>query len=53
MQRLQEGGISQTALHNHVLGETPHVMYMHIMAEGDPAKLAETIRTALGERRRR
>jgi hypothetical protein len=49
MQRLQEGGISQTALHNHILGENPRVMYMHIMAEGDPAKLAETLRTALGE----
>lgn len=49
MQRLQEGGISQTALHNHVLGENPRVMYMHIMAEGDPAKIAETLRTALGE----
>ena len=49
MQRLQAGGISQTAVHNHLLGETPHVMYMHIMAEGDPAKLAETLRNALGE----
>ena len=49
MQALQQGGISQTALHNHVLGENPRVMYMHIMAEGDPAKLAETLRTALGE----
>ena len=49
MQRLQEGGISPTALHNHVLGENPRVMYMHIMAEGDPAKIAETLRTALGE----
>ena len=49
MQRLQQGGISQTALHNHVLGETPRVMYMHVMAEGDPAKIAETLRAALGE----
>jgi hypothetical protein len=49
MQRLQEGGISQTALHNHLLGENPRVMYMHVMAEGDPAKIAETLRTALGE----
>ena len=49
MQRLQDGGISQTALHNHVLGENPRVMYMHIMAEGDPARIAETLRTALGE----
>jgi uncharacterized protein DUF1259 len=49
MQRLQQGGISQTAVHNHLLGENPRVMYMHIMAEGEPAKLAETLRTALGE----
>ena len=49
MQRLQQDGISQTAVHNHLLGENPRVMYMHIMAQGDPAKLAETLRSALGE----
>jgi hypothetical protein len=49
MQRLQEGGISQTALHNHVLGESPRVMYMHIMAAGNADKLAESLRAALGE----
>lgn len=49
MQRLQEGGISETAVHNHVLGENPHVMYMHIMAEGEAAKIAETLRAALSE----
>jgi len=49
MQRLQAGGISQTAVHNHLVGENPRVMYMHIMAVGEPAKLAETLRAALGE----
>src|SRR5205085_5965561 len=49
MQRLQAGGISQTAVHNHLLGENPRVMYMHIMAEGAAAKLAETLRSALAE----
>ena len=49
MQRLQEGGISETAVHNHLLGENPRVMYMHVMAEGDPARIAETLRNALGE----
>ena len=49
MQRLQAGGISQTAVHNHLLGESPRLMYMHIMADGDPAKIAETLRSALGE----
>ena len=49
MQRLQQDGISQTAVHNHLLGENPRLMYMHIMAEGDPAKLAESLRSALAE----
>ncbi len=42
-------GVLQTALHNHVQSESPRVMYMHIMAEGDRAKIAETLRAALGE----
>src|SRR3989454_8149449 len=28
--KLQDGGIEQTALHNHVLHESPRIMYMHI-----------------------
>jgi hypothetical protein len=48
MLALQHGGIEQTALHNHVLHESPRIMYMHIMGRGDAASLARTIRTALG-----
>jgi hypothetical protein len=48
MLKLQQGGIEQTALHNHVLGESPRVMYMHIAGHGDPVKLAEAIHAALG-----
>ncbi len=47
MSALQAGGVEQSALHNHVLNETPHVMYMHIMAHGDPVKIATTVRAAL------
>src|SRR5262249_3988210 len=47
MSRLQQGGIEQTALHNHILNESPRVMYMHIGGHGDPVKLAETISAAL------
>jgi hypothetical protein len=47
MAKLQQGGIEQTALHNHLLNETPHVMYMHIMGYGDAAQLATTLREAL------
>ena len=48
MQALQQGGVEQSALHNHLLGESPRVMYMHVAAIGDPAALARTVRTALG-----
>lgn len=47
MKALQAGGVEQTALHNHVLSETPHVMYMHVSAMGDAAKIARTIHDAL------
>jgi hypothetical protein len=47
MRALQTGGVEQTALHNHVLNESPRVMYMHISAHGDAAKIARTIRDAL------
>lgn len=49
MRALQAGGVEQTALHNHLRGETPHVMYMHIMARGNPVTIARTIQTALAE----
>jgi hypothetical protein len=45
--RLQQAGIMQTALHNHLLHETPRVMYMHIHAEGDPVKIARDVHDAL------
>jgi hypothetical protein len=47
MSRLQQGGIEQTALHHHVLHETPRVLYMHIHVSGDPVKIAETVRAAI------
>jgi hypothetical protein len=47
MLALQQGGIEQTALHNHVLNESPRVMYMHISGRGDSLKLAQTIHAAL------
>jgi hypothetical protein len=47
MASLQQNGVEQTALHNHLLGESPRVMYMHIHAIGNPARIARAIRTAL------
>src|SRR5260370_29768580 len=40
MLALQEKGLQITALHNHVLHESPRVMYMHIAGHGHAAKLA-------------
>ena len=45
--QLQEGGIEQTALHNHLLQESPHVMYMHVAGRGRPVRLAGAIHAAL------
>jgi uncharacterized protein DUF1259 len=45
--KLQAGGVQQTALHNHLLHESPRLMYLHIAGRGEPAKLAEVIHMAL------
>jgi hypothetical protein len=47
MLKLQQGGIEQSALHNHLLRETPHVMYMHVEGHGDAVKMAKTIHDAI------
>jgi uncharacterized protein DUF1259 len=45
---LQRGGIEQTALHNHLTNESPHVVYLHIGARGRPIVLATAVHDALG-----
>src|SRR5215208_708903 len=45
--RLQQGGIEQTAIHKHLLDESPAVWWTHIHGQGDPVALAQTIRAAL------
>src|SRR3982750_2171509 len=32
---LQAGGVEETALHNHVLRESPRTMYLHVAGHGD------------------
>jgi hypothetical protein len=49
MAKLQAGGIEITALHNHVLHESPRVMYMHIAGHGNAVKLAQAIHDALAQ----
>ncbi len=47
MMKLQEGEVHESAVHNHLLGEQPHVMYLHIAAQGDAAQMAKAIHEAL------
>jgi hypothetical protein len=45
--KLQAGGVEQTAVHNHLIGESPHVVYVHFSGHGDAAQLAKTLHDAL------
>src|ERR1700758_1550099 len=47
MAKLQEGGIQESAVHNHLIGESPRILYLHIASHGDPVQMAKVIRDAL------
>ncbi|HMD66116.1 MAG TPA: DUF1259 domain-containing protein [Stellaceae bacterium] len=49
MTRLAAGGIEVTALHNHLLRNQPFTMYMHVLGQGEPVKLAASLHAALAE----
>lgn len=46
---LVAGKFDILAIHNHLLGETPHVVYVHFHGHGDPAALAKTLKAALAK----
>ena len=45
--KLQAGGVEQTAIHHHLMHESPRVYYVHIHGHGDAVKIAQTVRGAL------
>ena len=47
MEKLRGSGFEITAVHNHLTGETPHVMYMHYMGHGSATQLATSLQAAL------
>jgi hypothetical protein len=47
MQRLEQFGIEITAVHNHLLRSKPATMYMHVMGQGDPMKLAKELHAGI------
>jgi hypothetical protein len=46
---LQAGGIQPTALHSHMLSESPRLFFMHFWANDDAMKLAVALRSALDQ----
>jgi Domain of Unknown Function (DUF1259) len=48
---LEAGGLEVTAIHNHLLNETPHVAYIHFSGHGDGAALAKGLKSALEKTR--
>ena len=47
MERLIEGGIEITAIHNHLLRTSVPVLYLHVGGHGDAVKLAQTLHAGL------
>jgi Domain of Unknown Function (DUF1259) len=44
---LEAGGIEVAAIHNHLIGESPHVVYLHFSGHGEAAALAAGLKKAL------
>jgi hypothetical protein len=44
---LQAGGVEQTAIHHHILHESPRLVYMHIHGHGDPVAIARAVKAAV------
>jgi hypothetical protein len=49
MKKLEDGGISVTAVHNHLLRANPMTFYMHVGAHGNAVQVAKALRAALAE----
>ena len=47
MKSLRAGGIEVTALHSHMIDDSPHLFFMHFWANDDGVILARHLRAAL------
>jgi len=46
---LSSGGFDILAIHNHLAGESPHLLYVHFHGHGDASALAKTLKAALAK----
>ncbi len=49
IRELRAHGIAVTALHSHMLAESPRLFFLHFWAEGSPEKVGEGLKAALGK----
>lgn len=42
-------GVRATALHNHLIGESPRIMYLHVMADGTADSIASKLRAVFAK----
>ncbi len=49
LRALRENGIEVTAIHNHMLDDTPRLFFMHFWANDDASRLAKGLRAALDQ----
>ncbi|HEV8579174.1 MAG TPA: DUF1259 domain-containing protein [Thermoanaerobaculia bacterium] len=47
LKALRKGGIDVVAIHNHMAGEEPRIVFLHYWGVGPAARLAEVLRSAL------
>lgn len=47
LKKLDEKGIDISAIHNHLLGEKPKIMYLHVMGMGKPLELFSSLKQVL------
>jgi Domain of Unknown Function (DUF1259) len=47
LRTLRQHGIEVTALHSHMIDESPHLYFMHFWGNGDAQELAQSLRAAL------
>lgn len=47
LKALRSGGIAITAIHNHMVGESPRIVFLHYWGAGNVSDLTKTIKAAL------
>ncbi len=49
IKKAMDSGLEITALHNHLLNESPKIMYIHVGGMGSPSELAQKIKDVINE----